>query len=141
MFFETDGKAKSLKAGANRAMSGDLEGAVSAFEDGLAEAKSKNDKKAIAKAQFNLGLGLVIGGDYDRGIEQLEQAQRAVDKAAWRDVLLAAKGWREEATTAHAQWSAGPSGAYAFEPALRQSNDDGGKAVMGLAKMGLKAAK
>lgn len=141
VFFETDNKAKSLKAGANRAMSGDLDGAIASFEDGLAEATAREDKKAIAKAQFDLGLALVIAGDYDRGITELEKAQRSLDKTAWREVLVSAKGWRDEATAAQAQWSAGPSGTYAFSPDIGQTEDDVGGTVMGLAKMGMKAAK
>lgn len=139
VFFESDNKAKALKEGANRAMSGDLEGAIASFEQGLSQAKGKGDPKTIAKAQFNLGIALVIAGDYDAGIERLETAQMALDKTAWRELLLASRQWREDAAAAHEQWASGPTETFAFSPDLRPAEDELGSAVLGLA--GVKLGK
>jgi tetratricopeptide (TPR) repeat protein len=107
VFFETDNAAKSLKEGANRAMNGDLEGAIEAFEQGVEQAESKDDEKALAKARYNLGLALVIRGEYDEGLELLEQAQRPKSRQAWASVMLAAKQWKADAQRARAQWANG----------------------------------
>ncbi len=121
VFFETDGKAKSLKEGANRAMSGDLEGAIDAFEDGLAQAESKKDEKAIAKARFDLGLALVIAGRYDEGLKLMQASQRPKSKKAWGEILRAAKAWSGDAERASAQWKVRNGDVPAFEPSIRQS--------------------
>jgi ribosomal protein L25 (general stress protein Ctc) len=139
VFFEADNKAKALKTGANRAMSGDLEGAIAAFEEGLQQAQAKSDPKAIAKAQFNLGIALVIAGDYDNGIERLETAQAAADKTAWGELLLASRQWREDAAAAHEQWASGPGEALAFSPDLKPAQDKLGSTALGLT--GLKITK
>ncbi len=140
VFFEADNKAKALKTGANRAMSGDLEGAIAAFEEGLSQAQSKGDSKAIAKAHFNLGIALVIAGDYDAGIERLETAQATVDKTAWGELLIASRQWRDDAAAAHQQWASGPVGTVAFSPELKPAEDKLGGAVLGLGKV-VKVAK
>lgn len=134
VFFEADNKAKALKTGANRAMSGDLEGAIAAFEEGLSQAETNGDAKAIAKAQFNLGIALVISGDYEAGIERLETAQAAADKTAWGELLLASRQWRDDAAAAHEQWASGPVGVVAFSPELKPAEDKLGGAALGLAK-------
>lgn len=139
VFFESDNKAKALKTGANRAMSGDLEGAIESFEEGLQQAQAKGDAKAIAKAQFNLGIALVIAGDYDGGIERLETAQAAADKTAWREILLASRQWQEDAAAAHEQWASGPVEAFAFSPDLKPAEDKLGSTALGLA--GVKITK
>ncbi|MGH1342438.1 MAG: CsgG/HfaB family protein [Nannocystales bacterium] len=139
VFFESDNKAKALKTGANRAMSGDLEGAIASFEEGLQQAKAKSDTKAIAKAQFNLGIALVIAGDYDKGIERLETAQAGADKTAWRELLLASRKWQEDAEAAHEQWESGPVDAFAFSPDLKPAEDKLGGTALGLA--GVKVTK
>lgn len=121
VFFETDNAAKSLKEGANRALSGDLEGAIEAFEQGLAEAKGKKDDTAIAKAQFDLGLALVIKGEYDAGIALIQAAQELKAKKAWGDVLLAARGWKTDTEQSMSQWEAHDGGTPPLDPALRES--------------------
>lgn len=121
VFFETDGKAKSLKEGANRAMSGDLEGAIEAFEDGLAQAQSKKDEKAIAKARFDLGLARVIAGQYDEGLELLQASQRPKSKKSWGEIVRAAKDWSGDAERANAQWKVRDGEAPEFDPTIRQS--------------------
>lgn len=135
VFFESDNKAKALKTGANRALGGDLEGAIAAFEEGLAQAQAKHDTNAIAKAQFNLGIALVIAGDYDAGIERLETAQATADKVAWRELLLASRRWRDDAAAAHEQWAVGPLEVGAFSPELEPAEDNLGSTALGLAKL------
>lgn len=137
VFFESDNKAKALKTGANRAMSGDLEGAIASFEEGLQQAQAKSDVKAIAKAQFNLGIALIIAGDYDIGIERLETAQAAEDKTAWRELLLASRQWRDEAAAAHEQWASGPVEAVSFAHELKPAEDKLGSTALGLANVKL----
>lgn len=131
VFFETDNAAKSLKEGANRAMSGDLEGAIAAFEEGLEQAVTKEDDAAIAKARYDLGLALVIKGEYDRGLELLHEAQGPKAKKSWAETVLAAKRWKTDAERAAAQWAAG-EGAPELDPALRpseQATAEGAKAL------------
>lgn len=135
VFFEADSKAKALKTGANRAMSGDLEGAIAAFEEGLSQAQAKGDAKAIAKAQFNLGTALIIAGDYEAGIERLETAQAAADKTAWGELLLASRQWQDDAAAAHEQWASGPGGSVAFSPELKPAEDKLGAAALGFANV------
>lgn len=135
VFFEADNKAKALKTGANRAMSGDLEGAIASFEEGLQQAQAKSDAKAIAKAQFNLGIAMIIAGDYDAGIERLETAQAAEDKTAWRELLLASRQWRDDAAAAHEQWESGPVETVAFSPELKPAEDKLGSKALGLVKV------
>lgn len=121
VFFETDGKAKSLKEGANRAMNGDLEGAIEAFEQGLAEAEAKKDEKAVAKARFDLGLAMVIAGSYDEGLKLMQASQRPKSKKSWGEILRAAKAWSGDAERATAQWKVRDGEAPGFEPSIRQS--------------------
>ncbi len=132
VFFEADNKAKALKTGANLAMSGDLEGAIAAFEEGLQQAQAKSDATAIAKAQFNLGIALIIAGDYDSGIERLEAAQAAQDKTAWGELLLASHQWRDDAAAAHEQWAYGPMETVSFSPKLKPAEDKLSSAALGL---------
>ncbi len=121
VYFETDSKAKALKEGANRAMNGDLAGAIESFEQGLEQARSKSDAVAVSKAQFNLGLALVIQGEYDRGVELLEQAQEPKAKKGWSEMLREAKQWHADAERAHAQWAMGEAGGRELDPSLRPS--------------------
>ena len=135
VFFETHGKAKSLKEGANRAMGGDLEGAIEAFRAGLSEAKAKGDDKAIAKANFDLGLALAIDGQYDEGIELLRAAQRPKSRKAWSQIILAATRWQKDAEQAERQWKIRSGSLPAFEPGIRESagaTEDGADTIKAL---------
>jgi hypothetical protein len=135
VFFETDGKAKSLKEGANRAMGGDLEGAIEAFRSGLAEAEARRDEGALAKARFDLGLALVIDGEYDEGLELLRAAQRPKSRKAWADVVVAAGRWREDAVQAKKQWQSRGEPPPPIEPGIRESagaTKDGAQAIKAL---------
>jgi hypothetical protein len=135
VFFETDGKAKSLKEGANRAMGGDLEGAIEAFRAGLSEAESKRDEGALAKARFDLGLALVIDGQYDEGIELLRAAQRPKSRKSWSEIVLAATRWRDDAEQAAKQGGSRGEALQTFEPSVRESSgatEDGAKAIKAL---------
>ncbi len=135
VFFETDGKAKSLKEGANRAMAGDLEGAIEAFRAGLSEAEAKRDESALAKARFDLGLALVIDGQYDEGIELLRASQRPKSRKAWSGIVLAAGRWRDDARKAAKQLEIRGEPLADFEPSVRESDGatkDGGTAIKAL---------
>jgi hypothetical protein len=135
VFFETDSKAKSLKEGANRAMGGDLEGAIEAFRQGLAEAEGKRDESALAKARFDLGLALVIDGEYDEGIELLRAAQRPKARKAWTEIVLAATRWRDDAEHAQRQWKSRGEPPPPLEPGIRESEgatENGTKAIRAL---------
>jgi hypothetical protein len=136
VFFETDGKAKALKEGAQRALSGDLDGAIASFEEGLAEAEAKSDDNAIAKARYDLGLALVIKGEYEQGLELLELAQQPKARRNWTDTVLAAQRWKTDADRARAQFAANEGEAPTHDPKMRASEDpealDG---VKGLGKL------
>lgn len=132
VFFETDNAAKPLKEGANRALSGDLEGAIQSFEAGLAQAQKKEDAKAVAKAQFDLGLALVIKGEYDDGLALLEQAQTTKSSRSWEELVLSATQWKADAERAQAQWALSEVEPPALDPALRPSESataEGAKAL------------
>ena len=135
VFFETDGKAKSLKEGANRAMGGDLEGAIEAFRAGLSEAKAKGDEKAIAKANFDLGLALAIDGQYDEGLQLLRAAQRPKSRKSWSEIVRAADRWQQEAEQAQRQWGIRGEQPREFEPSIRESSgatEDGKETIKAL---------
>ena len=135
VFFETDGKAKSLKEGANRAMGGDLEGAIEAFRSGLAEAEARRDEGALAKARFDLGLALVIDGEYDEGLELLRAAQRPKSRKAWADIVVAAGRWRDDALQAGKQWQSRGEPPPPIEPGIRESagaTKEGAQAIKAL---------
>ncbi len=133
VYFETDASAKALKEGANRAMNGDLQGAILSFEDGLAQSEAKGDAVGVAKAQFDLGLALVISGDYGRGVELLEQAQGPKSKKGWSDILRDAQQWQSDAQRAQAQWALGDAGGRDLDPSIRSSEEAGeqGKKLFG----------
>lgn len=143
VYFETDGKAKALKEGANRAMNGDLDGAVASFEEGLTQAQTRGDAGALAKARFDLGLALVISGDYERGVELLELAQSPKPKKGWAETLDAARAWQSDAERAQAQWAMGESGERELDPALRPSEgaSETGKKMLELTGVKLSRAK
>jgi tetratricopeptide (TPR) repeat protein len=136
VFFETDGKAKALKEGAQRALNGDLEGAIASFEEGLAEAEAKDDDNAIAKARYDLGLALVIKGEYDEGLELLELAQEPKARRNWTDTVLAAQRWKTDAERARAQFAANEGEPPTHDPKMRASEDpEALESVKGLGKL------
>ena len=136
VFFETDGKAKALKEGAQRALNGDLDGAIASFEEGLAEAEAKADDNAIAKARYDLGLALVIKGDYEKGLELLELAQQPKARRNWTDTVLAAQRWKTDAERARTQFAANEGEPPTHDPKMRASEDpEAMQSVKGLGKL------